>query len=290
MTTTYEEVLIDGLAQGLELEASILRLFPSLLPTDDTELFPLFNLLPGSGMTLDPQGNRFSDTYKSLLDAQPPRMSKTLAEKNFEKSSYWLTKPPGQGIPLFTPTSENLKQQVGTGGPVTISFGSSTARDLVQASLPSFPHLKVKSHGLEVEGRTTRKTVSFQLHLDHVANFNLRFGAWFNQALFTSSYQNKKWETGPHKPTWDDIFGPDGTLTYVTTGVIAGAGMILKITVNGIVHEDSTGDPPIWPFVKPGPKCEFTAEDTLEIRIKTPATEYLLLALRAQTTKSLLGG
>ncbi|MDA7425635.1 hypothetical protein [Thalassococcus lentus] len=281
MTTTYEELLVNGLADALRLSGKTLKPVFSELPKTDAVLFSIFDRLPDDQNLTD-----FSTVFGQILTAQQPGMMVDIAEQNYAKPQNWLTKDEHK-IAKYTPDRTDITTALQNSP--SISF-QSDAQDMTTAQALSQPPLTSSGAGLLPKdvNWTNTKIQSFSVKLAHASMMPIRQGGWFTPGVFASAYKNKDWVPNKDGVTWDSVFGPGGSATSLSTNVLVGAGLDIELTVSSR-DKTNLSDDVAWPFSQRVDGGVASADLALTISLTTPADVPLLLAIEVQPTAVLFG-
>lgn len=302
MTNIYEELIIKHIVEGLSLDLTSLRWFPvvPLLPDSDCDLFQLFDIVPTNGIiaNVDKQSSLLSATYGKLLDAQQQSFINDMAKKNYANEAYWLTCN-SSNTPIFRPNSAAIVSALASGPSFDFSFDSSNYPTQKIALFPSFPNLVIYQPFLNFNDTAMGERFVFKLHFDHVVNIPIQFAGWFTQGAFVKAYQDQSgWVTGSGLVTWDDLFGTNGILNFITNGLLVASGMTLEIEsfakydLKTLLFLKTNLLTTVWPFYlspeNTTNEFDICDDGSIKIKVTTSNSKSLLLAMQASAINNLV--
>lgn len=302
MKNEYENLIFDGIASGLSLDIANLRLFPvvSVLPDNDADLFTLLDIVPGSGLIFKTNNvPNFSETYWNLLEAQKPSMMNNLAITNYKKKQYWIEGPSATEVPIYTPSCSDVKNSIATGSSVDITIDSDNYPLPDVLFFPSYPSIVVNQTFLNFNRVANGQRFILRLHFDNTANIPLKPAGWFTSGAFNYAYHNKSaWVTGGDKVTWDALFGKNGILKYINSGLLVAMGITIELQVFGNYDENvvkalqNNPDLTVWPFYLNSEYLTQTVErcddESVKITISTDQNEIFMLGMQVASVSGLM--
>lgn len=304
MANTYDTLILDQIADSLSLNTSTLRWFPvvPLLPQTNCGLMALLDILPNAtpNTILNTAPNLFSINYGKLLLAQKPSFIFKTADTNYANPKYW-TVCDGSNIATYTPNLIAVNEALSKSASFDFSFDSSTSSITEPTAYPAYPNLLISEAFLYFNGVAKVNRFVFKLHFDKIVNLPVTPANWYTSSALNYAYQNKaNWNSGSGLVTWDDLFGTNGIMNFITTGILLASGMTLEIqsfaeydeqTLNALNNNPLTS---IWPFYLNTNNTEqsFTlGEDgSITIKVSTSASDTLLLATQIIAIQTLFGG
>lgn len=302
MINIYEELIIKRIASSLSLDLASLRWFPvvPLVPANDCDLFSLFDIVPHKGFiaNIDDQSPLFSTTYGKLLEAQKQSFINGLAKKNYANESYWLNCNSTKTA-IFKPDSAGILSALSNASSFDFTFDSSNYPSPAKELFPSYPNFVIFQPFLNFNETAQNARFVFKLHFDKIVHIPVQMGGWFSQGAFVNAYKDKTaWNIGPNLVTWDELFGTNGILNFVTNGLLIASGMTLEIQSFGIydlktlVFLKTNLLTSVWPFyLSPeNSRNEFdiSEEGNITIKVTTPKSKNLLLAMQAAAVNVLV--
>ena len=308
--TNYEILIYEAIAASLGMDISNLRGLPNTLalPSSDYELFQLLDLVPGRSPTIEVNASapRLSVTYGEMLNSMPDSFIVSMARQNYANAAYWLPADPRSGqprTPIYAPTSADIIAAVAQGSTLQYELDSSSYPPPRQSLYPSYPSMLVNEPLLAFNRAAESHRFIFKMLFGKVASPVARAGGWFSQAAFASGYQSegKGWKTGPNTVTWDELFGSEGILKFITNGLLAVSGITVTLQCFGGYDQAtlnllrSSRGTAVWPYYLnlPGQtqSYELCEEGSITITTVVPASEVLLfLLLTSEVKASLLSG
>lgn len=302
MINIYEELIIKKIVSSLTLDSSSLRWFPvvPMLPSNDCDLFSLFDIVPNDTFiaNTNDQSPLFSTTYGKLLDAQEKTFISDLAKKNYANESYWLNCSTTKK-PIFKPNSAEITTGLSGGSSFDFTFDSSNYPSPPKELFPSYPSFLVFQPFLNFNETAENSRFVFKLHFDKIAHISTQLGGWFTQGAFVKAYQDKStWKTGSNLVTWDELFGTNGILNWVTNGLLVASGMTLEIQIFGkydlktLFFLKTNLLTSVWPFYLSPENAtnsfDMSEDGNITITVTTSKTQKLLLALQAESINGLI--
>lgn len=139
-------------------------------------------------------------------------------------------------LPDFSPTFSDLKTLLQSSSAAVFSFNSNNANPDVSGSWS--PGIDINYFGIwtgswcgfTINKKFAQSTISITVQFDHYTVVPVIPGAWYNSGLLNlalSSQSAPPWSSGT---TWNNYFGPDGTMNYAIGAVIAADGISLTLT------------------------------------------------------------
>ncbi len=302
MKNEYEKLIFDGIASGLSLDFANLRLFPvvSVLPDENADLFTLLDIVPGSGLIFKTNDvPNFSAIYWELLEAQKPSLMNNLAITNYKKKQYWIDGPSAKGVPIYTPSSSDVKNSIARGSSVDITIDSSNYPPLDVSLFPSYPSIVLNHTFLSFNRVANGERFILKLHFDKTVNLPIRAAGWFSSGAFNSAYHNQDaWVAGGDNVTWDALFGKNGILKYINTGLLVAMGITIELQVFGNYDENvvkalqNNPDLTVWPFYLNSEYLTQTVErcdeESVKITISTDQNEIFMLGMQVASVSGLM--
>jgi len=304
-TYSYETLIYEAIASSIGLSISNLRGLPGILPlpSSDYDLFQLLDLIPSRSPMIEVNAStpRLSVTFGKMLNSMPDSFSVNLARKNYENAAYWLPADPQSGqpkTPIYSPTSADVTAAVAHGSKLQYKLDSSSYPTPTQILYPSYPSMVVSQPFLMFNRAAENNRFIFNMLFEKVASPVVMAGGWFSQAAFTSGYQSHGagWKTGPNTVTWDELFGTDGILQFITNGLLAVSGVTVTLqcfggydqaTLNVLQSSKGTA---VWPYYLNVPNqtqsYELGEDGSITITTVVPASEVLLLLLLTSEIKA----
>jgi hypothetical protein len=304
-TNSYEILIYEAIASSLGMDISNLRGLPSVipLPGSDYDLFQLLDLVPSRSPTIEvnASAHRLSVTYGEMLNSMPDSLIVSMARENYAKAAYWLPADPRSGqpkTPIYSPTSADVTAAVAHGSTLQYELDSSSYPPHTPILYPSFPSMVINLPLLGFNRAAESNRFIFNMRFGKVASPVVRAGGWFSQAAFVSGYQSqgKGWKTGPNTVTWDELFGAEGILQFITNGLLAVSGVTVTLqcfggydqaTLNLLRSSKGTA---AWPYYLNVPtqtqSYELGEDGSLTITTVVPASEVLLFLLLTSGIKA----
>lgn len=300
-TNFYKDLIFKCIASQLNLDSESLRWFSTIqfMPNKDSELFTLFDIIPGICTIFE--GNEHThhlcSTYEKLLLSQKQELITDIAKKNFENKKYYLEDD--DNTPKYKPSFTEIANRLPTSSSLECRFHSSEYPFTPSVLSPSFLNSVADQPSLMFNQIAVGEEFEFILCFQKIAHIPVRAEGWFTQGFFTKAFKNPQdWMTGSNTITWDSLFGKDGILKFISNGVLVASGMELTIhsfgeydgamfnALNSIKETTS-----IWPFYLNGDSVtqdyELCPDKSIKIKITTPPSQILLLAIQAGEISSL---
>lgn len=303
MINTYEGLIIQQIALSLSLDLSSLRWFSviPLLPNNDCTLFAMFDVVPDNGLVfkMNDKSTLFSKTYGELLEAQKESFTVDVAKKNYANQKYWINCN-GNQVPMYVPSYEEVFEAVKSGAAFDFTFDSSNYNFAEGTFFPSYPSFVINQPFLYFNESAKQERFVFTLHFDELAFIPVQYSNWFSNAAFVSAYKNKdNWVTGTSNVTWDQLFGRNGILNFVTNGLLVASGMRMEIQIFGEYTENTISIlkdnqlTSVWPFYLDPENTNqdfvLNQDGSIRVTVTTLESGILMLGMQASSVQKLIG-
>ena len=301
----YENLVYQSVASSLGMKLADLRLLPQVipLPDNDYELFSLLDGVPTGApvFDVDPEIPRFSAIYDALLQSRQDSFTVSVAKTNHANAKYWL---PGDAefpeTPVYTPSSASISTSIAGGSSLDYTLDSSAYSAPAGVFYPSYPELVINQPFRMFNQIAEKSPFLFRMQFERLVRLPVRAGGWFSRAVFAQACASRGegWRTGPGTVTWEELFGEDGILKYVCSGVLAVSGIVLELQSFGeyaadifeALKKDGTS---VWPYYLNASNLvqeyAMAPDGSITITTRLPSPEILLLLVEAASITELLG-
>lgn len=302
MINTYEQYIIAHIASSLSIDDKNLRWFPffPILPNNNCDLFSLFDVVQNERFFVkkNSKQKQFSAIYGEILQAQKATFVTDIAKKNYINKENWL-QCNTTDIPYYSPNLNQIDTAIANGVSYDFTFDSSNFTFNENDKVPFFSSLLIPVTALKLDNGIKPIKFVFKLHFDKVALMPIQYGNWYSSAAFTTAYKNQNnWITESGLITWDSLFGANGILNYITTGVLVASGMELKLQIVGDYKEEHLENLKYNSYNLDNSFCpnvensnfekKLDEENNLIVNISSFKKNILMLALQVEKTQQLM--